>query len=494
MRKFYILFFLLVTMVFANAATSVEPQVKQVVVNGSYNLRQPAATVLTILPFNASTAGRVVLHFDGYCVADSGDRIVVAASDDSLWLSNYGNVSVEVANNQTRSRSFSHTMVYDIAAGADTFYAVAQNLVDTNGSGHASIYGHLTLEFFPATGGAFAIYKNIIANPDFNSGPKVLDKAFAIGGVPNGTVVAHANGWVDSDPGDRIMLTAGKTHSWLVGDGSVAVKALNSAQRLSPFSHSRMFDAWANDPDSLFLNAANVVDASGSGVAWVYGTLTGEYFPSTGIASTDVREIELDDVPIRANPVAFDSITITAAQAGYVYLQLDGYATTQVGDRIVMAVSDHYGWEPQEGCVQFAGAYQLNKFNSFSHSRVYPVTAGTHTFYSVAQNVVDTSGNGLLDFAGNFSLKYYPEASVGIAEVESGAGFSMFPNPANNLVTVLLNTGHANQTIELTDLTGRLLQSIPTGNEQQLQLNLQGLPAGMYLVRCNSATQKLLVE
>ncbi len=477
----------------AFGATNNEPQVKQAVINGTFNLRQPNATVLGILPFNAPSAGRVVLHFDGYCEADSGDLIALAASDDSSWTSNYGNISLEVPNTATRSRSFSHTMVYDIAAGADTFYAVGHNVVYTAGSGNASIYGHLTLEFFPVAGGSFAIYKNISANPDFNTGSKVLDKAFAVGGVPNGTVVVHADGWVDSDPGDRIMLTAGKTHSWLVGDGSVAVKALNATQRYSPFSHSRMFDAWANDPDSIFLNAANVVDASGNGIAWVYGTLSGEYFPSTGIATSDVREIELDDEPIRAQPLAFDSITITAAQAGYVLLQLDGYATTQVGDRIVMAVSDHYGWEPQEGCVQFAGVYQLNKFNSFSHSRLYPVTAGIHTFYSVAQNVVDTSGNGLLDFAGNFSLKFFPEASVGVSELNNPS-FGLYPNPATNQVTLVLGGNFRNQTVELADITGRLVQSIPTGTEEQLQLNLQGLPAGMYLVRCNGTTQKLVVE
>lgn len=494
MKRIYLQVLFMLVAATLIAAGSNEPQVKQVVVNGTYNLRQPSATVLAVLPFNAPAPGQVVLRFDGYCVADSGDRIVLAASDVKDWGVNNGNVGVQVSHPTDRRRSFSHSMVYNISAGADTFYAVGQNYVNEDGSGTASVYGHLTMEYFPATGAAKVVYTDISTNANFTTGQKELGKAFSVGGAPTGKVVVHADGWVDSDPGDRIMLTASYLHSWLVGDGSVAVKAYSSNQRLSVYSHSRMYDVAGNEPDSFYLMGANVVDVSGSGQAWVYGTLTGEYFPSSGIATADVREIELDDVDIRTAAVAFDSITITAPEAGYVLLQLDGYATTQVGDRIVMAVSDNGNWAPNEGCVAFSAPYNTNKYNSFSHSRVYPVTAGTHTFYCVSQNYVDLSGNGLLDFAGNFSLKYFPEISVGVNEVENGPVFRMYPNPANNQVTLLLGNNYRNQTVELTDLTGRLLQSIQTGAEEQLQLNLQGLPAGMYLVRCNQTTRKLIVE
>ncbi|MBK6524337.1 MAG: hypothetical protein IPG07_01590 [Crocinitomicaceae bacterium] len=68
-------------------------------------------------------------------------------ANTTAWGSNDGNVSVEAENADLDRNSFSHTRVYDIAAGSHTFYAVAQNYVETDGTGIASIYGSLTVTF-----------------------------------------------------------------------------------------------------------------------------------------------------------------------------------------------------------------------------------------------------------------------------------------------------------------------------------------------------------
>ena len=91
----------------------------------------------------------MVVHFDGICIADVGDRIVLAASNTPGWLPNDGNVNIEVVDNDVNRASFSHTRVYDVTAGSHDFYAVAQNYVEMDGSGIASIYASLTVEFFP---------------------------------------------------------------------------------------------------------------------------------------------------------------------------------------------------------------------------------------------------------------------------------------------------------------------------------------------------------
>jgi hypothetical protein len=98
------------------------------------------------LTINASTAGKVLAHFNGACIPSNGDRIVLAASNQVDWVVNDGNVSV-ISN----KGNFSHTRMYDIAQGSHTFYAVAQNYVDESGSGIASIYGSLSVEFFPGS-------------------------------------------------------------------------------------------------------------------------------------------------------------------------------------------------------------------------------------------------------------------------------------------------------------------------------------------------------
>ena len=102
---------------------------------------------LASVTINAPASGYAVVRFDGHAVASSGDRLVLAASDQSKnWITNDGNVSFEGDDN---AHSFSHTRIYTInSAGSYTYYAVAHNYVNTGGTGLASIYGIVTVEYF----------------------------------------------------------------------------------------------------------------------------------------------------------------------------------------------------------------------------------------------------------------------------------------------------------------------------------------------------------
>src|SRR5262249_55416681 len=71
---------------------------------------------------NLTQPGRVLVQFDGECISDVGDRIVLAASDTPDWDVNDGNVSVMAASTTANGESFSHSRVYDVSAGPHTFY------------------------------------------------------------------------------------------------------------------------------------------------------------------------------------------------------------------------------------------------------------------------------------------------------------------------------------------------------------------------------------
>jgi len=102
---------------------------------------------LAAITLNAPSAGYVVVRFDGVANASSGDNLILAASNISqTWGSNDGNVGFEGDGNH---HPFSHTRVYAVSAGNNYFYAVAQNYVETSGTGLASIYGTLTATFYP---------------------------------------------------------------------------------------------------------------------------------------------------------------------------------------------------------------------------------------------------------------------------------------------------------------------------------------------------------
>jgi len=105
-----------------------------------------STVTLNTVTISAPTAGYVVVRFDGQAIADTGDRLVLAASDDNSWHPDDGTVAFL---GDGHPHSFSHTRVYAVSAGSKTFYAVAQNYVDTAGNGKASIYGTLTATFYP---------------------------------------------------------------------------------------------------------------------------------------------------------------------------------------------------------------------------------------------------------------------------------------------------------------------------------------------------------
>ncbi len=68
---------------------------------------------------------------------------------------------------------------------------------------------------------------------------------------------------------------------------------------------------------------------------------------------------------------------------------------------------------------------------------------------------------------------------TGINEVSAISG--LYPNPANDFVTLKLNEGFQNSVIRLTELSGKLVKEIKS-NELQNTINVSTLSKGMYLV------------
>ena len=93
--------------------------------------------VVAELNIDVAVSGNVLVRFDGLCIADVGDRIVLAASNTTDWGINDGNVSVEPANADVHMGTFSHTRLYSVAPGNHTFYAVAENYEELDGNGIA---------------------------------------------------------------------------------------------------------------------------------------------------------------------------------------------------------------------------------------------------------------------------------------------------------------------------------------------------------------------
>ncbi len=85
-----------------------------------------------------------------------------------------------------------------------------------------------------------------------------------------------------------------------------------------------------------------------------------------------------------------------------------------------------------------------------------------------------------------FTLNVIPASSVGVEEVIVLTDMNVYPNPANDNATLEYNTTEAgNHSIIITDITGKIVMtenySAQQGNNR-LNLNLNGIEAGMYLI------------
>jgi hypothetical protein len=89
---------------------------------------------------------------------------------------------------------------------------------------------------------------------------------------------------------------------------------------------------------------------------------------------------------------------------------------------------------------------------------------------------------------------YDPSAVLATAPAASRAMAALFPNPAHGTATLRLPAGAARQPLTLTDALGRTVRRYPAPTAADAELDLRGLPAGVYSVRCGQLTQRLVVE
>ncbi|NSW94707.1 MAG: fibronectin type III domain-containing protein, partial [Bacteroidales bacterium] len=203
------------------------------------------------ITINPSVSGKVIVSFDGVCFSSPGDRIVLAASNTTNWVSNDGNVHFEAFDSDLNTNAFSHTRVYDVTPGSHTFYAVGQNYVETDGDGLASIYGSLTVQFIPSTSGSIVGFSGII-RPNVNVTSTTTVGSVTINPSVPGKAIVKFDGVCVSSPGDRIILAASNTSSWYANDGSVSVEVPNSDIDRKSFCHTRVYDV---SPGSNTFNA-----------------------------------------------------------------------------------------------------------------------------------------------------------------------------------------------------------------------------------------------
>ena len=99
----------------------------------------------------------------------------------------------------------------------------------------------------------------------------------------------------------------------------------------------------------------------------------------------------------------------------------------------------------------------------------------------------DAAGNRTVD-----SMNIFIINDLGI-NTEKQSAFSIFPNPASDVITIKNNSGIPTQA-KLYDLTGRALQNIAIENNTT-RINIQSYPNGLYFLKLNnSEVLKLIIN
>ncbi|MBH8557790.1 T9SS type A sorting domain-containing protein [Hymenobacter negativus] len=96
-------------------------------------------------------------------------------------------------------------------------------------------------------------------------------------------------------------------------------------------------------------------------------------------------------------------------------------------------------------------------------------------------------------FTARFGI-YDPAATLSTTTARATPAAQLYPNPAHGTATLRLPAGAPRQPLTLTDALGRPVRRYPAPTSAEAELDLRGLPAGTYVVRCGQLSQCLVVE
>jgi hypothetical protein len=429
--------------------------------------------------------------------------IIIAASNTPDWEANDGNVSFEAIDKDINRTSFSHTRTYTVTPGKYTFYAVAQNYVDLNGSGIASFYGHLIIKYFPED--PFTL------NEPFVDATGISKTKINVRGAPvrldsikfstkvGGTVFLHFDGQCFPSIGDRIQLAASNDGDWHVNDGCVRAETPDMAGFSVPFSHSRIYSVQPGT-HTFYAVAENYVETAGTGVTSVYGTLTMEFYPSTDddfCVGTGFYQVKIN---LEGQPVELASVQLNIPNPGKVFLLFDGTAYPDLGDRLLLAASNTVNWGVNSGVSSVEVPNSDQNHTNFAHVQVYDVKGGNYTFYAVGENYVETAGSGIADIYGNLTAIYFLNYALDIDDPQNKTtGFELkqnYPNPFNPSTQISFSLP-VQEKVVLTvyNIQGEQVDQMNLGLLQpgthELTWYANNLPAGVYFyqIRAGSLVQ-----
>ena len=299
---------------------------------------------------------------------------------------------------------------------------------------------------------------------------------------------------MESDQSDRIILAASNTTNWSFDDGSVAVEAVNKSDaNLNSFSHTRVYNVASAGDYTYYALSQCWGKWVGDCTIWIYGNLLVEYFPDSGaekILSDGFSHTEID---LNGEPTELTSISLNAPAAGKVMVVLDGYLTANPGYDIILAASNALNWTSNDGNLTLQALDLDNNRYSFSHTRVYDIGAGTHTFYGVGE-IQGGSGTETADLFGRLTVKYIPTGATAVTDLSAPENaFDIYPNPSNDEIHITFNNPvDHKKPIQLLDSKGCVLKEYSIYSPEEIKIDVSNFPQDLYWIKVGENVKSIV--
>ena len=108
------------------------------------------------------------------------------------------------------------------------------------------------------------------------------------------------------------------------------------------------------------------------------------------------------------------------------------------------------------------------------------MAAGTHTFYAVVQNYVETDGDGTASVYGSLTVKFVPQApALSVNDVFNNK-YNVYPIPANDVLNI--EGLSPNTTLSIYSITGKELRQIEAAYSTN-SINISDMEKGVYFLK-----------
>ena len=275
------------------------------------------------------------------------------------------------------------------------------------------------------------------------------------------------------------MLFSASTNAQIVytdvnPDSSVSVIAITG----NPAVYKDYYLDLNNDANSDFILNVNTVKTMQS----TYSSVSASPLNGNAVKDTLVSAVNVS-IPLEFNAVIDSNILLqqswqtsgshklrarfSGINSGLWIVGLDNY----LGLRLLQSGQTYYGWVRLSVSMPVGGpgAFATVNIRDYAYNSIpnQPILAG--------QTV-----------------------ATGIFENSFASSINLFPNPANNHVTITLGSNSKKVEVTITDITGKIIYSTTASETQKVEVNTEDFAAGVYVVQIQTAdfieTKKLVVE